>query len=93
VTDCAPIAATVRAIVLRQWPGRFAPGQLDDDTSLGAEGLGLDSMAAAAAAWLERYLLAFPGELTPVFLELLERRDNGSVYEPLADEAGGQGRP
>jgi acyl carrier protein len=44
VTDCATIAATVRETLLRQWPGRFEPDQLGNETSLGAEGLGLDSI-------------------------------------------------
>jgi acyl carrier protein len=37
-------AEAVREILLSQWPGRFEPGQLRDDVSLGEDGLGLDSI-------------------------------------------------
>jgi acyl carrier protein len=37
-------AGAVREIIEATWPQRFAPGQVRDDTPLGEDGLGLDSV-------------------------------------------------
>jgi acyl carrier protein len=39
-----PIVETIREVILTRWPGRFDDGTLRDEASLGAEGLGLDSI-------------------------------------------------
>jgi acyl carrier protein len=44
VSDPAATAATVRKILVSAWPQRFDPAHLDDEVSLGKEGLGLDSV-------------------------------------------------
>ena len=36
--------AAIREIALTRWPGRFTPEMLGDDTPLGEDGLGLDSI-------------------------------------------------
>ena len=45
--DQAGAAATIRDIVLSSWPHRYTRSQLDDDVSLGEDGLGLDSVEIA----------------------------------------------
>lgn len=37
-------AAAVHRVLLARWPGRFRSDQLADHVSLGADGLGLDSI-------------------------------------------------
>lgn len=44
LADRSETAATVRDAIARLWPDRFDAGQLQDDVSLGEEGLGLDSI-------------------------------------------------
>ena len=44
VPDRAHTASTVYELLAMRWSGRFGPDQLQDDVSLGAEGLGLDSI-------------------------------------------------
>jgi acyl carrier protein len=38
------IVASIRALIARRWPERFTVAELDDQRSLGSEGLGLDSI-------------------------------------------------
>jgi len=44
LADRSETAAVVRDAIARLWPDRFDPGRLQDDVSLGEEGLGLDSI-------------------------------------------------
>lgn len=44
VADRAQIAATVYGILAMRWTGRFDGRRLDDQVSLGSDGLGLDSI-------------------------------------------------
>jgi acyl carrier protein len=44
VPDNAQIAASIRDIIVTNWPHRFARGELHGDVSLGEDGLGLDSV-------------------------------------------------
>jgi acyl carrier protein len=44
VPDRQVIITTIREIILTSWPRRFDSGTLRDDASLGAAGLGLDSI-------------------------------------------------
>jgi acyl carrier protein len=44
VADSAEIHEAIRDILLSSWPHRFVPEQLSDETSLGQDGLGLDSI-------------------------------------------------
>jgi hypothetical protein len=44
VRDRAEVAATVYAVLTMRWPGRFGGMRLADQVSLGADGLGLDSI-------------------------------------------------
>jgi hypothetical protein len=47
-----------------------------------------EALAAATAAWLERHLLAFPGDLAPVFLDLLEGAPSRSGRPPALRASG-----
>lgn len=45
--DRAQTALAVREMILNRWPQRFDPAQLHDQSLLGEEGLGLDSIEIA----------------------------------------------
>jgi acyl carrier protein len=44
LVDRAIVVAVVREILVTSWPGRFRVEQLSEQVSLGAQGLGLDSV-------------------------------------------------
>jgi acyl carrier protein len=44
VGDRAQVAETVYAVLAKRWPGRFGDTELSERSSLGGEGLGLDSI-------------------------------------------------